>query len=1289
MSSRLNTKIIALALVVLLSFSSIAPFLNVKRAQAGLQTDIAVGILQCTGIIDDVVGDIVGKTRNRIGSLVSKVPIPGASIVGKFISGTTQTNDSKANSKLDALVKKEKCLDVIVSIGVNMALRSMMSSITEWANRGFEGKPAFKQNLKKHFKVVEAEATEQVLNQLNLGFLCSPFSSQIRDALQIQLAVQQSDSYFVTSSSCTINSILDEMGYTIDEFQNDFSKGGWAAFVELSQPQNNRYGIQLKIQEEIDRLKTEEQESRKLDVTIGKGFPSITKKGECIKWAKKMTSSSADGIDPEPETRTTPPGDLEVSDWSCVERDEDEIITPGSIVEAGLNKTIGLGADRLVLADEFNEMVSALLQAWLEKTLTSARGFAGLSDPDESGKSLTTQLANEIDDVLGVEIPGTRFWGEERNCDVLAENGTLEEVKSIFDDLPAGSVFWEAGNINASGAQMLLDGRALVIPGSADGVGPYSRIYLETDVTVPANVDAVPVLVVTGKVLGLTENIPLSMPGVPAIIPATSPTPGIDILAPLGIGGEDENLGKTRAIGFSIQKGSQPITIRDKKFEFINVVKFVDRNLQFFGPAEAQVADLSSDRTFHISMTYLAGSAGTIKIQIKDSRGKVVGEYNKAYLIPARKGPFLSIDMLLQNTGLGEYERLELENEARLLRSLRAGTFGTTTGPVGGVSGTPFEKIPALLFFQPQSSWSYNNMKLALIPLSAEDEMEERTYEEDSNTDCAGQTAIWEHSEPVEPTTEGGGWGNPGFGLKFKIDSMQPGVVYKNFKLEMDATTNLLEYSVPDDDGSPRWDLIFGISGRPIGLSKTFGLGVLAEASGKTSFDVHSYCADEACTGGETPSRFYEKRMTWKEHAKHHILFEFNGLTNTAHMKVTDEAGEILGETTIPDFHHTPYFVDNGGGVYLYLGEHVGWKYENIKIIFGFGTDEAEVVTTVSSAAGPGSAIPVAPGTTPGSGGKILGDVWSEWLFSPNALSEMRNIWNITEVMIETRHFREWDRGSLTMAQAMAYAPKTGVNFTGTAKQQLDKAKEVGINVQVNVDSSCNGTAYHRWGEGNCRDWEGSLAGPIEGAKIDKAKRLYRELVTYLKTNYPNVTHIQIENEPCYRTYSPEQYKNLVAAVVPEIKAANPNIKIIADADPHACGDAVPTAGIAVNILGFHSALPSGSTDSETAYIKNTATALKNKWGSRYEIWLDELGVGSDGFSTFTQAGANRLTGFTRAAFDGGATGVTIVYTGGTIPSWEEFDGHSLELGLFDPIKGKSQSATAIQALARELGIAR
>ena len=108
MSSRLNTKIIALALVVLLSFSSIAPFLNVKRAQAGLQTDIAVGILQCTGIIDDVVGDIVGKTRNRIGSLVSKVPIPGASIVGKFISGTTQTNDSKANSKLDALVKKEQ-----------------------------------------------------------------------------------------------------------------------------------------------------------------------------------------------------------------------------------------------------------------------------------------------------------------------------------------------------------------------------------------------------------------------------------------------------------------------------------------------------------------------------------------------------------------------------------------------------------------------------------------------------------------------------------------------------------------------------------------------------------------------------------------------------------------------------------------------------------------------------------------------------------------------------------------------------------------------------------------------------------------------------------------------------------------------------------------------------------------------------------------------------------------------------------------------------------------------------
>jgi len=96
---------------------------------------------------------------------------------------------------------------------------------------------------------------------LGAGWLCEPFDLDIKIAL---LDVPT----FGEKAKCSLSDIVEN----INDFYDNFSKGGWKAWIELTKPQNNFYGALLLAQEEKMKVEAEAQKEVETDAQMGEGF---------------------------------------------------------------------------------------------------------------------------------------------------------------------------------------------------------------------------------------------------------------------------------------------------------------------------------------------------------------------------------------------------------------------------------------------------------------------------------------------------------------------------------------------------------------------------------------------------------------------------------------------------------------------------------------------------------------------------------------------------------------------------------------------------------------------------------------------------------------------------------------------------------------------------------------------------------------------------------------------------------------------------------------------------------
>ncbi len=313
-------------------------------------------------------------------------------------------------------VGKDNFLDGIAYVLAKNILKGMTAETVNWINNGFKGNPAFITNPERFFINQGDLLMENVVGKQLIG-LCRPFELQVRIAL-IKTYLQGP-----RPPVCTFEKI--KKNY---ENIGENAMDNWDDWFEITQnDENNPYGAFYQSKDFIYTQITSNQKNNEKKQGWGKGFMSFErckKDGMHSGW-RTITEANPNAVDQKPAetgaqgspyddngnfigantaatTSITAYDIYDPSEEYCPE-DQKEIVTPGSIIEGQLGKVLGSSISQLEIADEINEIASALMNQMFRRAIGGAvSGLRGLSQkkPDER-KSLLSEILSKDEDSLG------------------------------------------------------------------------------------------------------------------------------------------------------------------------------------------------------------------------------------------------------------------------------------------------------------------------------------------------------------------------------------------------------------------------------------------------------------------------------------------------------------------------------------------------------------------------------------------------------------------------------------------------------------------------------------------------------------------------------------------------------------------------------------------------------------------------------------------------------------------------------------------------------------------------
>ncbi len=288
---------------------------------------------------------------------------PVEDIVTEIQTGATHIIAIATKALQFATNNKEFALDPLAWMVSKMAIQTMTKSMVNWINSGFQGSPAFVTDLTSTLQQVSDRVAGSFLAKLASDpALRSPFQSQIAQSVGSKYYLSTSKDSFTQSHPYTLNKVTpDDTAF----LGGDFSKGGISAFFSaVANPENNPLGAQRLGQEELSNQTETAKTVQKTELDWGNGF---------LSW-RNCPSGGSSGSE-----ATVQLGARDTSGSGC-----GPVQTPGSVIQSQINKTLGLTGDTLVTADEFNEIVSALMSQ-LTSNVLGGSGLSGVSSVSSGG----------------------------------------------------------------------------------------------------------------------------------------------------------------------------------------------------------------------------------------------------------------------------------------------------------------------------------------------------------------------------------------------------------------------------------------------------------------------------------------------------------------------------------------------------------------------------------------------------------------------------------------------------------------------------------------------------------------------------------------------------------------------------------------------------------------------------------------------------------------------------------------------------------------------------------------
>ncbi len=349
------TKFTAGTLVALFVIPSLFLAIPPKKTEAGFLEGAATIIAGCTGITGFVTG-IIGNAGDAvadvaIGAASDAIPGLGA------IAGAITTNSvpvifdtTKAARDIKKIREKESCSDAIAYALAKSLLAAMTRSIVDWINNGFEGDPLFVTDPQGFFRDVLDQATGIFFIELGQTQICEPLRAPI-------IKLLFTAPYF-DRVQCTLSTVIQN----VEDFSLDFRNGGWSAWIQINEPQNNIYGLAYLTADELQRQRAEREQNARQEVSQGDGFIGFKK---CLEY---VTDTDEFGN--------------EISTDLCK---RETTLTPGQVVSDQMKFVASSPGRQQELADEVNESIALIFDTLFKKLLTD--GITSLSSSSRNGSN--------------------------------------------------------------------------------------------------------------------------------------------------------------------------------------------------------------------------------------------------------------------------------------------------------------------------------------------------------------------------------------------------------------------------------------------------------------------------------------------------------------------------------------------------------------------------------------------------------------------------------------------------------------------------------------------------------------------------------------------------------------------------------------------------------------------------------------------------------------------------------------------------------------------------------------
>lgn len=353
---------------------------------------------------------------------------------------------------------KDYVFDTLAWQVANLAIESITKSTVNWINSGFQGSPAFVTDLNQNLQGVGDAVAAQFFDELAMEFEArTPFQDPVLDSVRLGYYLSTSPESFYTRYPYTLNQVsANDQAF----LRGDFNEGGFNAwFATVLNPQNNPYGARDLADQALREAVSGATNTRLQELSWNRGF---------LSWRGDCTQPAGEGL-PDGEF----PTDLSVDISGAEACAGYEIETPGSVIMEQLNTQLGSGVNRLVSADEFNEIIGALLNQLASQVLGgNSGGLRGVSRPTSGGGSSFLDQAGNSSGSSGAAI--SRSF----SATIASQRQQIEAYRTNWEKIRTAATQAESfcGANGQPNAQTVLVRATVALTKAADAIAALDAI---------------------------------------------------------------------------------------------------------------------------------------------------------------------------------------------------------------------------------------------------------------------------------------------------------------------------------------------------------------------------------------------------------------------------------------------------------------------------------------------------------------------------------------------------------------------------------------------------------------------------------------------------------------------------------------------------------------------------------------------------------------------------------------------------------------------------------------------